>query len=114
MSEENKKGEWKCSNGSHTISVKIGLEGPNGKMLNEVNAKASIPALLSEENLEIAESRVREQVDIFVNSFKLLFANKVNKLLKTTKDSQLVDEGTLYTEDTDEHPEIKLGDENEN
>jgi hypothetical protein len=114
MSEENKNGEWQCNNDSHTISVKIELQGSSGNVLNEINATASRPALLSEENLEIAEARVREQVDIFVNSFKLLFANKVNKLLKTTKSSQLVDEGTMYSEDTDEHPEIKLGDENEN
>tara|TARA_B100000035_G_C21001050_1_gene554931 strand:+ start:776 stop:1108 length:333 start_codon:yes stop_codon:yes gene_type:complete len=108
MSENNKNGELQCSDDSHTLSVKIELKGKGGNVLNEVDATASIPALLSEENIEIAEARVREQVDIFVNSFKLLFANKVNRLLKSTKDAQIVEEGVMYTETPSEHPEIQI------
>lgn len=108
MSEPNKNTEIQYSEEPFVLSVSIKLHDKNEQSINEVTTEATIPYLLNEENVLIAESRVREQLDIFVNSFKLLFAGKVNKLINNTKNKNTSDESVLLQNESEEHPEIGI------
>lgn len=102
-----------CSGDSYKLAVAITLQSESGISLAEIKTDATIPFLLMEEHLLVAEPRVRQQLDSLVTAFKLLCASKLNNLIETTKGntSQIVQNSGHQTEEPDEFPEVDDPDE---
>tara|TARA_R110001592_G_scaffold89464_3_gene263148 strand:- start:377 stop:727 length:351 start_codon:yes stop_codon:yes gene_type:complete len=101
-------GELSVSAESYTLDVCISLTSEGGLKASEVKTQATIPFLLMEEHILLAEPRVRKQLDSLVDSFKLLFAAKVNNLIEAVKTVQkpLGDESN--NQNADGHPDIEI------
>lgn len=101
-------GEIGVSPESYTLDVCISLTSEGGLKASEVKTQATIPFLLMEEHILLAEPRVRKQLDALVDSFKLLFAAKVNKLIEEVKTVQEPLGDELNNQTAEMHPDIEI------
>ena len=116
MSEDNNndgESELVCSADAYELKVSIELESKDGsKKIAAIDTEATIPFLLMEDHVLLAEPRVRKQLDSLVDSFKLLCASKLNRLIESTKgaENQIVQNSGSHENENQDIPEID-GDE---
>ena len=112
MSEESKNEDDEvqivCNAESYKLNVTIKLESESGNELAGVDTEATIPFLLMEEHLLLAEPRVRQQLDSLVSAFKLLCASKINNLIEASKanEPQVVHNSADPNQDVQDFPEV--------
>ena len=107
-------GELECSDESYVLKVVVKLESENGVEVTGIDSQATLPVLLTEEHLLLAEPRLRKQLDSTLEPFKLIFASKMNKLIEASNRKHVAENAVDAEGAEEDTPPLEIEEPNEN
>jgi len=101
-----------CDDGSYTLEIKLSLKPVSGgEAFSEIEYATTIPFLLDDDHLLIAEPRVKKAVDSAIEPFTLKTAVKLNRLIEEKKNSHGQED--VLPQDAEEETVVEIDDESD-